>query len=78
MNQVMIEELQPMEEPEGTAYARGNRSLIHFNLSYNLIRDPQVIREWETVNESNPIIEHVSIFTIIAYISRSFWQEILR
>lgn len=56
----MIDELQPLEEMEGMAFGKGNRSLINLNLSFNRITDPLVIESLKHAPVINTILERVS------------------
>ena len=55
---ILIEDLQPIEDGEGVAYGRGNRTLAYINLSYNKILNPAIIF---TIKEVNKVIQHISI-----------------
>jgi hypothetical protein len=54
----MVESLQPIEETDGIAFGRGNRSLVHLNLTYNRASNAASLF---AVKEKNSIIQQILI-----------------
>jgi hypothetical protein len=55
----LIEELKPVEV-DGSVYGKGNRSLLHLNLSHNFIQ-PQCLPLFQEANADNPIIQVINL-----------------